>query len=67
MNFLRWLSNSRPFPKELLPEPSKEFQLRHVVALYEGLEDILADPAADTVQSRYRMDLAQDSKVVSPP
>ena len=60
--FHRWLSSSRPFPKALLPEPSIEFQLRHVVALYEGLEDLLAEPAADTLRDAYRISLPHDLK-----
>lgn len=61
----RWLSSSRPFPKALLPEPSKEFQLRHVVALYEGLEDLLAESAADTIHDDYRCSLPDELKMIA--
>lgn len=50
----KWLSGSRPFPKALLPQPHSAIQLTHVVALYEFLEDTLAESAAKRVHSMYR-------------
>ena len=58
----RWLSNSRPFPKLLLPEPRPASRLKHVVALYECLEDILAESSADSVPDMYREPLLEDVK-----
>ena len=50
----KWLSGSRPFPEALLPQPHSAIQLTHVVALYEFLEDTLAESAANSVHSMYR-------------
>ena len=50
----KWLSGSRPFPKQSLPQPHSAIQLMHVVALYEFLEDMLAESAAKRVHDIYR-------------
>lgn len=50
----KWLGGSRPFPKQLLPQPHSAIQLMHVVALYEFLEDTLAESAAKRVHDNYR-------------
>ena len=57
-----WLSDSRPFPNALLPEPRTAVQLRHVVSLYEFLEDQLAQSAAESVLDSYREPLIEDVK-----
>lgn len=50
----KWLCGSRPFPKASLPQPHSAIQLTHVVALYEFLEDMLAESAAKRVHDVYR-------------
>ena len=50
----KWIRGSRPFPKDLLPQPHSAIQLTHVVALYQFLEDILAESAAKRVHDVYR-------------
>ena len=50
----KWLCGSRPFPKASLPQPHSLIQLKHVVALYEFLEDMLAESAAKRVHDVYR-------------
>ncbi|XP_068731188.1 uncharacterized protein [Montipora capricornis] len=50
----KWLCGSRPFPKTSLPQPHSAIQLKHVVALYEFLEDMLAESAAKRVHDVYR-------------
>lgn len=50
----KWIRGSRPFPKALLPQPHSAIQLTHVVALYQFLEDILAESAAKRVHDMYR-------------
>lgn len=50
----KWLCGSRPFPKASLPQPHSAIQLKHVVALYEFLEDMLAESAAKRVHDVYR-------------
>ena len=56
----RWLAESRPFPTSLLPEPRRAVLLKHVVSLYEFLEDMLADSATEGVHDMYREDLPSD-------
>ena len=58
----RWLSESRPFPKSLLPEPGKAILLKHVVALYEVLEDMLSESAVEGIHDMYRDELPDDIK-----
>ena len=53
----KWLCGSRPFPKHLLPQPHRAIQLTHVVALYEFLEDRLAESASKRVHDAYRVDI----------
>ena len=53
----KWLCGSRPFPKHLLPQPHSAIQLTHVVALYEFLEDRLAESASKRVHDAYRVDI----------
>ncbi|XP_022802189.1 uncharacterized protein LOC111339738 isoform X1 [Stylophora pistillata] len=56
----RWLAESRPFPKSLLPEPHKDVLLTHVVSLYEFLEDLLADSATEGIHDMYRKEFLSD-------
>ena len=55
-----WLRGRRPFPKDLLPQPHSAIQLTHVVALYEFLEDILAESAAKRVHDMYRIRIPEE-------
>ena len=56
----KWLCGSRPFPKALLPQPHSAIQLTHVVALYEFLEDMLAESAAKGVHDMYRLAIPEE-------
>ena len=56
-----WLRGPRPFPKDLLPQPHRAIQLRHVVALYEFLEDRLAESAAKRVHDMYRVPILEET------
>ncbi|XP_022802176.1 uncharacterized protein LOC111339729 [Stylophora pistillata] len=58
----KWFCGLRPFPKESLPEPHHEIQLMHVVALYEFLEDLLAESAAKRVHDMYRSPIPRHIK-----
>ena len=55
-----WLRGPRPFPKDLLPQPHSAIQLTHVVALYEFLEDLLAESAAKRVHDMYRVPIPEE-------
>ncbi|CAB4010650.1 E3 ubiquitin- ligase RNF213, partial [Paramuricea clavata] len=46
-----------PFPVNLLPQPRSSIKIEHVAALYEALEDILADGAIEGLADRFRDDL----------
>ena len=56
----KWLGGSRPFPKQLLPQPHSAIQLMHVVALYEFLEDTLAESTAKRVHDTYRATIPKE-------
>ena len=56
----KWLCGSRPFPKALLPQPHSAIQLTHVVALYEFLEDMLAESAAKRIHDVYRVAIPEE-------
>ena len=56
----KWVRGPRPFPKDLLPQPHSAIQLTHVVALYEFLEDILADSVAKRVHDTYRVPIPKE-------
>lgn len=58
----KWLGGSRPFPKQLLPQPHSAIQLMHVVALYEFLEDTLAESTAKHVHDTYRATIPKEIK-----
>ena len=46
-----------PFPINLLPEPKSSIRIKHVAALYEALEDVLADGAIDGLNDKFRFQL----------
>ena len=46
-----------PFPVDLLPEPKSSIKIEHVAALYEALEDILADGAIEGLADKFRAEL----------
>ncbi|XP_046854892.1 uncharacterized protein LOC124447906 [Xenia sp. Carnegie-2017] len=52
----------RPFPVDLLPEPKKSIHLTHIAALYEALEDVLADGTIEGLPIQFRADLKVDIK-----
>ena len=51
-----------PFPVNLLPEPRSSIKIKHVAALYEALEDILADGAIEGLADKFRDVLPGDMK-----
>ncbi|XP_046854791.1 uncharacterized protein LOC124447744 isoform X2 [Xenia sp. Carnegie-2017] len=52
----------RPFPVDLLPEPKKSIHLTHIAALYEELEDVLADGTIEGLPIQFRDDLDDVAK-----
>ena len=46
-----------PFPVDLLPEPKSSIKIEHVAALYEALEDILADGAIEGLADKFGAEL----------
>ncbi|XP_078588710.1 uncharacterized protein LOC144869352 [Branchiostoma floridae x Branchiostoma japonicum] len=54
----KWLSMlTSPFPVRLLPEPHSAIQLKHVVHLYETLEDMMADVTVESLHDCFRQAL----------
>ncbi|XP_028413396.1 uncharacterized protein LOC114536266 [Dendronephthya gigantea] len=53
-----------PFPVDLLPEPKASIQLTHIAALYEALEDLLADGAIQGLPKQFREELSEDTKTI---
>ena len=51
-----------PFPVSLLPEPRSLIKIKHVAALYEALEDVLADGAIDGLADKFRYELSGKEK-----
>ena len=51
-----------PFPVNLLPQPKSLIKIEHVAALYEALEDILADGAIEGLADKFRHELPIDKK-----
>jgi hypothetical protein len=51
-----------PFPVSLLPEPRSLIKIKHVAALYEALEDVLADGAIDGLADKFRCQLPSKEK-----
>ena len=46
-----------PFPVTLLPEPRSSLKIKHIAALYEALEDVLADGAIEGLADKFREEL----------
>jgi hypothetical protein len=51
-----------PFPVHLLPEPRCSIKIKHVAALYEALEDVLADGAIDGLADKFRAQMSDKMK-----
>ena len=49
---------SPSFPVKLLPEPRSSIRVKHIAALYEGLEDILADGAIEGLAEKFRVSMS---------
>ena len=52
-----------PFPVNLLPEPKASIQLTHIAALYEALEDLLADGTIEGLPRAFRKKLSEEAKI----
>ena len=52
-----------PFPVNLLPEPKASIQLTHIAALYEALEDLLADGTIEGLPRAFRIKLSEEAKI----
>ena len=50
-----------PFPSALLPEPKASIKLTHIAALYEALEDLLADGTIKGLPSQFRKQLTDET------
>ena len=51
-----------PFPVNLLPEPRSSIRIAHITALYEALEDVLADGAIEGLDTKFREELPDHMK-----
>ena len=51
-----------PFPVDLLPEPKASIRLAHIAALYEALEDLLADGRIEGLPRQFRAELTEETK-----
>ncbi len=51
-----------PFPVNLLPEPKGSIRLAHIAALYEALEDLLADGTIEGLPKEFRTELTEETK-----
>ena len=59
----KWLSMlPSPFPVMLLPQPRSSIKIKHIAALYEALEDVLADGAIEGLADRFSSQLPMDMK-----
>ena len=47
-----------PFPVNLLPQPKSFIKIEHVAALYEALEDVLADGAIEGLDDKFRDEMS---------
>ena len=43
-----------PFPVNLLPQPKSSIKVEHIAALYEALEDVLADGAIEGLDDKFQ-------------
>ena len=51
-----------PFPVTLLPQPRSSIKILHIAALYEALEDVLADGAIEGLADRFSVQLPVDTR-----
>ena len=52
-----------PFPViKLLPQARRFIQIKHIPALYEALEDVLADGAIEGLDGKFRHEMSDDVK-----
>ena len=50
------------FPVSLLPQPKRSIKVEHIAALYEAVEDVLADGAVEGLDDKFRAELSGDMK-----
>ena len=50
-----------PFPSDLLPEPKSSIKLTHISALYEALEELLADGTVEGLPGQFRKELTEET------
>ena len=48
---------------ELLPEPKSSFKIKHIPALYEAVEDLLADGAIEGLDPKFQHEMSDDIKM----
>ena len=53
-----------PFAVDLLPEPKASIKISHIAALYEALEDLLADGSIGGLPRQFREELTDEYKTV---
>ena len=54
-----------PFPViQLLPQARRFIQIKHIPALYEALEDVLADGPIDGLDGKFRHEMSDDVKKI---
>ena len=59
----KWKSKiPSPFPTDLLPEPKASIRLTHITALYEALEDLLADGTIQGLRKQFQAALTEERK-----
>ena len=59
----KWKSKlPSPFPVDLLPEPKASIRLAHIAALYEALEDLLADGTIQGLLGQFRAELTEETR-----
>ena len=51
-----------PFPVSLLPQPRSSIKIKHVAALYEAVEDVLADGGIEGLADKFRDELPDGMK-----
>ena len=47
-----------PFPVNLLPQPKSSIKVEHIAALYEAIEDVLADGAIEGLHDKFRDEMS---------
>ena len=58
----KWPMLPSPFPVTHLPQPRSSIKIKHIAALYEALEDVLADGAIEGLADRFSVHLPTDTK-----